>query len=55
MCALFYTETVTCYNDRPVLSTGRTAHDKQNRIRLDYNQNLVMSPRGAGSQDGLTD
>jgi len=42
-------------HDRPVLSTGRTPHDKQNRNCLDYNQNLVMSPGGARSQDGLSD
>jgi len=41
--------------DRPVLSTGRTPHDKQNRSCLDYNQNLVISPRGAQRQDWLTD
>jgi len=40
--------------DRPVLSTGRTPHDKQNRKGLDYNQNLVMSP-GGGSTPGWTD
>jgi hypothetical protein len=32
--------------DRPVLSAGKTPHDKQNLNCLDYNQNLVMSPRG---------
>jgi hypothetical protein len=41
--------------DRPVLSTGKTPHDKQNRNCLEYNQNLVMSPRGAQRQDRLTD
>jgi hypothetical protein len=30
-------------------------HDKQNRNRLNYNQNLVMSPRGAQRQNGRTD
>jgi len=37
--------------DRPVLLTGRTPHDKQNRNYLDYSQNMVMSPRGAQCQD----
>jgi hypothetical protein len=39
---------------RPVLSTGRTPHDKQNRNFLDYIQNLVTSPGGAQPQR-LTD
>jgi len=42
-------------HERPVLSTGRTPHDKQNRSCLDHNQNLVMSPGGANCQDGRTD
>jgi len=33
-------------HDRPVLSTGRTPCDKQNRNSLDYSQNLVTSPGG---------
>jgi hypothetical protein len=41
--------------DRPAPSTGRTPHDKQNRNCLDCNQNLLMSPGGARSQEGLTD
>jgi hypothetical protein len=41
--------------DRPVLSAGRTLHDKQNCYCLEYNQNLIMSPRGAQRPDGLTD
>jgi len=28
--------------DRPVLPSGRTPHDKQNRNCLEYSQNLVM-------------
>jgi hypothetical protein len=40
---------------RPVPSTGRMPHDKQNRNCLDCNKNLVMSPGGAQRQDGLTD
>jgi hypothetical protein len=42
-------------HDRPVFSTGRTPHDKQSHNCLHYNQNLVMSPREAQSQDGLTE
>jgi len=38
----------------PVLSTGKSPHDKQNRSCLDYNQNVVMSPGGAQRQDGRT-
>jgi len=38
-------------HNRPLLLTGRTPHDKQNRNCL----NLVMSLRGAQIQDGLTD
>jgi len=41
-------------HNKPVLSTGRTPNEKQNRNWLDYSQNLVMSPRGAQSQDWLT-
>jgi hypothetical protein len=37
-------------HDRPVLSTGRTPHDKQNRTCL-----VVMSPGGVQRQDGRTD
>jgi hypothetical protein len=40
-------------HDRPVLSAGRTPNDEQSLNCLDYNQNLVMSPRGAQRQDGL--
>jgi len=32
--------------DRPVLSTRRMFHVKQNRKCLNYNQNLVTSPAG---------
>jgi len=42
-------------HDRPILSTGRPPHDKQNSNCLDYNPNLVMSPGGARRQDWLTD
>jgi len=42
-------------HDRPVLSTGRTPHVKQNRNCLDYSQNLVMSPGGAKCYDWRTD
>jgi hypothetical protein len=38
-------------HDRPVLSSGRTAHDKQNSNCLDCNQNLAMSLRVAQNQD----
>jgi hypothetical protein len=41
--------------DRPVLSTRKTAYDKQNCNYLDYNQNLVIIPLGAQCQDGPTD
>jgi hypothetical protein len=41
--------------DRPLLSTGRTSHGKQNRNCLDYSQNLVMSPGWVRRQRGLTD
>jgi hypothetical protein len=41
-------------HDRPVLSTGRTPHDKQNRNCFDYNQNLVVCP-GEESTPRLTD
>jgi hypothetical protein len=41
--------------DRPVLSSGKMPHDRQNHNCLQYNQNLVVSPRGAQRQDGLTD
>jgi hypothetical protein len=37
--------------DRPVLSTGRIPHDKQNCNCLDNNINLVMSPGEARRQD----
>jgi len=40
--------------DRPVLSTRRTPHDKQNGNCRDYSQNLVMS-LGRGSTPRLTD
>jgi len=33
-CGLLY--------DRPILSTGTTPHDKQNRNSFDYSQNLIM-------------
>jgi hypothetical protein len=36
--------------DTPVLPSGRTPHDKQNRNCLEYSQNLVMSPTGAQRQ-----
>jgi len=39
----------------PVLSTGKTPHDKRNRNCLGYNQNLFMSPGGVRHQEGLTD
>jgi len=48
---IYVTNTET---DRPVLSSGRTPHEKQNRNCLDYSQNLVTSVRGAQCQDGLT-
>jgi len=35
-------------HDRPVLSTGRTPHDKKKK-------KLVTSPRGAQRQDGRTE
>jgi len=41
-------------HDRPVLSTGRTPHEKQNRNCLDYDQNPVMSP-GRGLTPRRTD
>lgn len=41
--------------DRPILSTGKTTHDKQNCKYLNYNQNLAISPGGAQRQDCLTD
>jgi hypothetical protein len=37
-------------HDRPILSTGRMPHDKQNHNCLDYNQNLVMSPGGSDAK-----
>jgi hypothetical protein len=43
------------FHDRPVLSTGKTPHEKQNHSCLNYDQNLVMSPEGARREDGLTD
>jgi len=39
----------------PVLSSGRKTHEKQKSNCFDYNQNLVMEPGRAQSQDGLTD
>jgi len=42
-------------HDTPVLSTGRTPHDKQNRSCHDYNQNPVMSTGGDQRQEGPTD
>jgi hypothetical protein len=42
-------------HDRPVFPSGRTPHDKQNHNCLDCNQTLVMSPKEAQQQDGLTD
>jgi hypothetical protein len=49
------TEFIDCdlLHDRPVLSIGRTPHDKQNRNCLDYSQNLVM--RRNARTDWLTD
>jgi hypothetical protein len=41
--------------DRPVLSTGRTPNDEQNRNYPDYNRTVVMSLGGAQRQDGRTD
>jgi len=41
--------------DRPVLSSGRMPHDKQNCKCLDYNQNLVMSLYRAQCQDRQAD
>jgi len=41
--------------DRIFLATGRMSHDKQNRDCLVYSQGLVMRPRGARAQEGLTD
>jgi hypothetical protein len=41
--------------DRPILSTDRTPHDKQNCNCPDYNQNLAMIPIAAQCQDGLID
>jgi hypothetical protein len=41
--------------DRPVISSRRGSHDKQNRNCFNYNQNPIMSPRGAQCQDGRTD
>jgi hypothetical protein len=40
-------------HDRPIITDGRTSHDKQTHNCLDYSQNLVMSPRGAECQDRL--
>jgi len=40
--------------DIPVLSTGRTPHEKQNRNCIDYNENLVMSTGVARHHGGLT-
>jgi hypothetical protein len=34
-------------HDRPVLSMGRTPHDKQNCNCLDYSHHLAVSPEGA--------
>jgi hypothetical protein len=42
-------------HDRPVLSSRRTPHVRENRNCTDHSQNLVISPRGAERQDGLTD
>jgi len=39
-------------HDRPVLSTGRTPPDKQDRKCLDYNQNLIASPGGSYAKTG---
>jgi hypothetical protein len=41
--------------NRPVLSAGRTLHDKQSCSCLDCNQNLVTNTEGAQRQDGLSD
>jgi antibiotic biosynthesis monooxygenase (ABM) superfamily enzyme len=41
-------------HDRTVLSTEKTPHDKRRSIWLDQKQNLIMSPGGAQSQEGLT-
>jgi hypothetical protein len=32
--------------DRIILPSGKTPHDKQNRNCLNYSQNLAMSPEG---------
>jgi hypothetical protein len=37
--------------DRPVLPSERTPHDKQNRNCPDYSQNMVMCPRWAQCKD----
>jgi hypothetical protein len=42
------------FHDKPILLTGRTTQGKQNRNRLDYSQNLVMSVGTAQRQDELT-
>jgi hypothetical protein len=42
------------FNDKTVLSSGRTPHEEKNSNSFDYNQNLVISPEGAQRQDGLT-
>jgi len=39
---------------KPVLSTDKMSHDKQNHNCLDHSQNLVMSP-GRDSTPRLTD
>jgi hypothetical protein len=42
--------------ERPVLPSGKTRHDKQHRNCLDYSQNLFVSPRGVNAKtDRLTE
>jgi hypothetical protein len=42
-------------HDRPILSTGRASHDKQNRNCLNYSQKWVTIPGGTQRQDGRTE
>jgi hypothetical protein len=55
MCIVNTNKDSDVLQDRTVLPSGRTSHDKQNRNCIDCSQNLVMAPRGARCQDGLTD
>jgi len=51
MCVLFgIDKDCDLLHDRPVLSTGRMPHDKQNRICLDCNRNLVRVPEGLNAK-----